>query len=150
MRIMKRIIPVLCLSLVLAACSGVKNSDVVNNNEFTIFSDDARWSDGTVTFAPEGGEIVLAIEHDVTSVAWKVRCALDDAWCGYKQDADLLRITASANAGKEARTTHCDVIIGEHSRRVTIRQDVNIQPPHETEPSELPDTEWDNEDTPWQ
>ena len=132
------------------ACSGVKKSDVVNNNEFTIESADARWSDGKVTFDPEGGEVVLQIIHDVTSVAWRMRCALDDAWCTYKSDADLLKVIVAANPDPTSRETHFDVIIGEHTRRVTVVQQFIEAPPHVTDPSELPGTDWDNEDTSWQ
>ena len=142
---------ILLLSLLPAAfaCSGVKKSDVVNNNEFTLESADARWSDGTITFDPDGGEVTLQVVHDVTSLAWRMRCALDDAWCNYKSDADALRVIVAANPEPTSRETHFDVIIGEHTRRVNVIQRYVEAPPHETDPSDLPNTEWDNEETQW-
>lgn len=150
--LMKTLRYILLLSLlpVAFACSGVKKSDVVNNNEFTIESSDPRWEDGKLTFAPEGGEAVLHIVHDVTSVAWRMRCALDDAWCTYKSEADVLKVIVAPNPEDNSRETYFDIIIGEHTRRVTVEQRFIEAPPHVTDPSELPDTEWDNEDTPWQ
>lgn len=140
------------VALILAAssCSGVKNSEVVNDNSFTIESADEHWDAGKITFGADGGTITLNIVHDVTSVAWRMRCSLDDTWCSYSQAADQLYIAVSPNPLPVERRTGFDIIIGENISHVTVVQGFDDTPPYESTPSDLPGTTWDDDETNWQ
>jgi len=150
MRYFKRILICLSVALSIMACdNGLKESDVVNNNEFTLECKDARWADGIISFAPEGGSVILHIAHDVTSVAWQIRSVLDDFWCSYERDVDDLIIIALPNTDEKTRNTHFEVIIGENIIRVEVTQNFIVKPPHVSDPSELPDTDWSGDEESW-
>ena len=122
---------------------------IVADNSFVLESDAGQWRGDSLFLGWEAVSVDVNVNHAVTSNAWTIKCALDDAWCTYKTEGDVLTVTVQDNTEDEPRQTYVDVCIGENRKRVIILQENKYVPPHVNDPSDLPHTGWDETETDW-
>lgn len=135
---------------VVAAISCSDEKDVIKpDNRFTLESDAEQWRSDSLFLGWEKVSVDVKVVHDATSNAWTIKCFLDDAWCTYDQEGDVLTVTAADNTGDALRQTYVDVCIGENEKRVVILQENKYIPPHVNDPSDLPETTWDDNENDW-
>lgn len=150
---MKRIFNIAFLLLFAAilipqACKE-KENPIKPDNEFSLECADSTWKDGSLSFPADKTSAKVTVVHRENANAWAIRCDLDAAWASFRTVDDDLYINVKANNGKNERSTWVDVVIGENSKRITIEQDFFFIPAYEPDPSVLPETTWNDDETIW-
>lgn len=119
-----RLIPALFLmaALCVAAACDDNLPVVINDNTFTLESDSPYFSGDFIDFPATGGSATVRVLTQASSVAWRIKTTLDDTWCAYETTENSFKLTTAAN-NSGYRESSLTVVVGENTRRITVRQD---------------------------
>lgn len=119
-----RLIPTLFLiaALFATAACGDDLPVIVNDNTFTLESDSPYYSGDYIDFPATGGSATVMVLTQASSVAWRIKTTLDDAWCAYETTDQSFKLTAGVN-NSGYRESSLTVVVGENSKKLTVRQD---------------------------
>lgn len=123
----KILIPILLcaafLSVVRCETSPFPNK-IVNDNSFTLECDSPLYNstDSLITFPVTGGQVQFRVIQATSSVAWGMKCDLDDNWCKYVKAVETFIVKAGENTGGE-RESFFYVVVGENSQKINVLQE---------------------------
>lgn len=139
---MKRITAILSALVLLCACG--HDEIIVQDNSFTLSCEEGSLNGNTLVFDGKGGSAVLMVNHGPTAAVWSVRSSLDDVWCSFKKNVDMLVVTVEANISDTPREARAGIVMGDKEQELMIRQ--GFYTPG-ADPNLLPDTDWDKNET---
>lgn len=125
---MKKILISLLFSsvvLALACCSQQPLPNrIVNDNSFTLECDSPLYNstDSLITFPVVGGTVQFRVVPSATSLAWGMKCDLDDNWCKYTKAVETFTVKAGENTGGQ-RESFFFVVIGDNQQRINVLQE---------------------------
>ena len=117
---------------------------IVRDNSFTLTCESGILHDNVLEFGGIGGSAIVIVNHGPTAAVWSVRSSLDDVWCSFKKNVDRLVITVEPNLTGSVREAVSGIVMGDREQDLFIRQAVFVPG---TNPSLLPDTVWDENET---
>lgn len=138
---MERLIALISALILICACSQEK--PVVQDNSFTLSCEETAIVDGVLDFKGAGGSAIVMVNHGPTAAVWSVQSSLDDVWCSFKKNVDMLVITVEPNLTGKVREARAGVVMGDNIQELTIRQEVFV---YGSDPNLLPDTKWDEDE----
>lgn len=140
---MKRITAILSALVLLCACG--HDEIIVQDNSFSISCEEGVSLSGNVLdMDGKGGSVVLMVNHGPSAAVWSVRSSLDDVWCSFKKNVDMLVVTVEANISDTPREARAGIVMGDKEQELIIRQ--GFYTPGSA-PNLLPDTEWDQNES---
>lgn len=114
------------LYIILAAifcfsCSEELN--IHNDNKFSLHSESELFSGNVLSFSGHSSSASILVSSSETSLAWGIKCVLDDSWCTYQKLGKELIVSVKDNNSTSPRSTTFSVVIGEEHKEIEVRQD---------------------------
>lgn len=100
-----------------------KEEIIINNNDFTISSESPFLVNDGLSFTGNTSKAVIYIATKENSLAWGIKCSLDDQWCTYAKDGKYLIVTATNNNTQTVRQSVVTIVVGENEKEISITQD---------------------------
>ncbi len=111
--------------LVLSCCSQQPLPNrIVNDNSFTLECDSPMFNptDSLITFPVAGGSVQFRVIPSATSLAWGMKCSLDENWVKFTKSVETFTVKVGENTGGE-RESLFYVVIGDNAQKINILQE---------------------------
>ena len=122
----KLFILLVCPALLALTCCSQQPlpNRIVNDNSFTLECDSPLYNstDSLITFPVAGGSVQFRVVPSATSLAWGMKCDLDDNWCKYTKSVETFSVKAGENTGGQ-RESFFFVVIGDNQQRINVLQE---------------------------
>lgn len=125
---MKKILTslIFCTAILAFACCSQQPlpNRVVNDNSFTLECDSPLYNptDSLITFPVAGGTVQFRVIPSATSLAWGMKCDLDENWVKYTKSVETFTVKTGENTGGE-RESLFYVVIGDNAQKINILQE---------------------------